>query len=721
MQQILMYFGKPITYLIKTTLLSILFVLKLTTRLSKIHFPNYNFPKLHITRQISSSFISWLAIILVTLISMGNLSLILLKWYQSLPSLSTLENPPSLTTKILDRNGALLYQIYRDENRSLIKLTELPNYFIQATIAIEDKNFFTHHGLDFIGIIRAFSKNIVNCRLYTRSCTPEGGSTITQQLIKNTLLTSQKNISRKLKEAVLAIMVEREYSKEKILELYLNEVNYGGTAYGIQAASEFYFNKSANQLTLSESALLAGLTTSPTTLSPLGSHPYLAKERQLLVLSKMVENGFISQDEKLKASLEPLILRPKNISISAPHFVMWLKEQLVTDYGEDLISQGGLTITTTLDLNKQQILESEINQELLRLQNLKVTNAAGLITNPQNGEVLAMVGSHDYYDYEHDGQVNITTSKRQPGSSIKPITYLLALMNGLGPNSTIEDAPACFASQGQPPYCPQNYDGRFHGSVTLRTALASSYNIPAVKLLNSLGITNMINLAKQMGITTWDNPSRFGLSLTLGGGEVKMVDMAEVYGTIANNGTHVPLKDILSITDSNGRMLKPITNEFSSEEVIPPSIAFQISNILSDNLARSPAFGYNSVLNIPNNQVAVKTGTTNNLRDNWTFGYTQNVLVATWVGNNDNSPMSSVVSGITGASPIWRHTIDKLLDPKNPNVFTPPPGTRKIALCKETKGIYCKGLCPSAPIYEYFTAGSEPKDTCQQQQSGTIQ
>jgi membrane peptidoglycan carboxypeptidase len=348
---------------------------------------------------------------------------------------------------------------------------------------------------------------------------------------------------------------------------------------------------------------------------------------------------------------------------------------------------------------------------------MRVNNAAGLITEPGTGEIRAMAGSHDFFDTAHDGQVNVVLQPRQPGSSIKPITYTLAFLSGLTPNSTIEDAPVCFTIAGSPNYCPKNYDGRYHGTVTARTALASSYNIPATKLLNSLGVMSMVNLARRMGITTWDDPSRFGLSLTLGGGEVTMVDMAEVYGVFANGGIKVPLTSITSVKDQTGKELwTPAVH--AKEEVIPPGVAYQISSILSDPAARAPAFGIHSVLNIPEYPVAVKTGTTNNLRDNWTFGYTPDVLVATWVGNNDNTPMSSVASGITGASPIWSRTMQRLLAGTDPHPFTPPDRMVAVAICPTNGAAYCSNQCGAKSRMEYFVPGTEPKKNCSE--TGTL-
>lgn len=620
---------------------------------------------------------------------------------KDLPSVKLLVDvPPSLSTKIFDRHGELLYQIYKDENRSLISLGDLPPYIIQATLAAEDKNFYHHPGIDIIGVIRA-SFNNLKCSIQKAPCSVQGGSTITQQLIKNTLLTPEKTLTRKIKELILAFETEHAYSKDQILEMYLNQVGYGGTSYGIEEASWQYFGKAAKSLSISEGALLAGLPISPTILSPFGTNPYMSKIRQQQVLESMVQTKAITEDEKVNALTTPLLFHPQGISIRAPHFVMYVKDLLVKEYGEAVVARGGLSVTTTLDLSTQDLLQNEVNSELEKLNNLHVQNGAGLVINPKNGDILAMVGSRDFFDAKHDGQVNLVIQPRQPGSSIKPITYALALSSGLTPSSLVEDSPTCFIERGQPDYCPKNYDGKFHGQVTLKTALASSYNIPAIKLLNSFGLKNMIALAKQLGITTWEDSSRFGLSLTLGSGEVKMTDLATVYSVFANGGEKNSLNPIIQVKDGKNNLLKYGDPVRDSHEVLSPAVAYQINMILSDPSARAPAFGTNSVLNLPGSGVAVKTGTTNSLRDNWTFGYTPDLLVATWVGNNDNSPMSSVASGITGASPIWARTIKKLLENEQKTSFNPPENIVKTNVS-----------CTSVPRYEYFIKGTTPKINC---------
>lgn len=711
--------GKPLLYLI--TFLVSLFII-LTQLFTKIiqsiklrpHF-KLKLPKIHIPiKKITLPSVTWKKATLIILIisTLYNIS----TYFKSLPSPHELSTrSPSLSTKIYDRNGKLLYKIYKDENRTLISLDKLPSYVIESTLAAEDKNFYNHIGISISGIIRATRNNITKK-------TVQGGSTITQQLVKNTLLTPEKTIERKIKEAILSLWTETIFTKEEILEMYLNEVPYGGTAYGIEEAAQQYFGKSAYSLNLEEASLLAGLPTAPTTLSPYGAQPYEAKKRQEQVLTNMVDAEFISNEQKNKALNQPLTLQANNIEILAPHFVMYVREYLANKYSEELINQGGLEVHTTLDYEMNQILQNNIAQELDGLKKLHVTNGAGLITNPKTGEILAMVGSKNFFDFEEDGQVNVTLQPRQPGSSIKPITYALAFSNGYSPSTAIIDEPVIFTIPGQEPYKPRNYDGKYHGKITLRTALASSYNIPALKLLNQLEIDNMINLARQMGITTWEDPSRFGLSLTLGGGEVKMTDMAEVYGTFANTGINIPINPIREIINHERQVLENNTCRkeiCNGERLLSPLVAFQINDILSDPSARSPAFGLNSVLNIANSQVAVKTGTSNNLRDNWTIGYTEELLIAVWVGNNDNTPMSQVASGITGASPIWAKTMTRLLNSKKTYAFHVPDNIQKLFICPTTNTLYCK-QCPSQGKWEYFVPGTEPKSSCTEESIGKI-
>jgi len=583
-----------------------------------------------------------------------------------------------VSSQIFDRNGQLLYEIYADQNRTPIKLADLPPYVKQATIAIEDKNFYRHFGIDIFGVVRAAIKTLSGQRL-------EGGSTITQQLVKMTLLSPERSLSRKVREAALAVATEVLYSKDQILEMYLNHAPYGGTAYGIEQAAKRYFGKSAKDLTLVEAALLAGLPQAPSAYSPFGSRPENAKQRQIEVLRRMREDKYITVQEEKAASEMFLTYSTENIPIRAPHFVLWIKDLLIEKFGQKQVEGGGLRVITTLDISVQETAQASLSAEVKKLKQLRVGNGAALTTNPGTGEILAMVGSKDYFDMENDGNVNVTIRSRQPGSSIKPIMYASGLSTGkLTPSTMWLDIPTCFSVPGQPQYCPKNYDGGFHGPVQLRFALGNSYNLPAVKSLAYIGVEDMIATASAMGISTFTDPSRYGLSLTLGGGEVTMLDMATAFGTLANNGIKVPLDPFLRIENYRGEILYQRVTEDrirersllaagqgdSSSEIkraIPSEAAYLVSHILLDNNARSAAFGPSSQLVIPGQVVSVKTGTTNDLRDNWTLGYTPELLTAVWVGNNDNKPMNqSLVSGITGAAPIWHDIMSQLLKGRKP-------------------------------------------------------
>jgi 1A family penicillin-binding protein len=682
-------------------------------RLPRISFPQVSFPKLQ-TPPLLKVFFT-LGILIST-------TFIYFQFFHNLPNPHTLSNFPSkLTTQVLDRNGKLLYKIYKDENRTLVTLNSLPAHVKNAFLAAEDKDFYKHNGFSISGVFRAFYKNIVNSKT-------EGGSTITQQLVKNTLLTNEKTITRKVKELILAIGVEFTFSKDQIFEMYLNQVGFGGPAYGIQEASMQYFNVDAKDLSLAQAAFLAGLPQAPSKYSPFGDQPELALSRQKLVLEQMLKTNTITEKELQDTLSQKLIFNSARIEIKAPHFVMFVKDMLTKELGENIVNQGGLIVTTTLDLDLQEKVQQIVTNEVKGLKNYHVTNGAALVTNPKTGEILAMVGSTDYFNLNNGGQVNITQALRQPGSSIKPINYALAFENGYGPGSVIEDKPFSFNLPGQAPWSPKNYDGKFHGFVTLRQALGSSYNIPSVILLSKNGIQNFANLAYKMGISSWEDTSRYGLSMALGSLEVRMTDMAEAYSSFANGGNVIPLKAVSKIEKGDGtrvyaaNCINHVKNASLSTTVnanedtctphkaISSSTAYLITDILSDNSARSPAFGANSILNIKKAKVAVKTGTSNDLRDNWTFGYTDDYLVSTWVGNNDNSPMSRIASGITGASPIWAKIINQILE-DNPQTTasTAPENLIKIAICTLTGTLTCDG-CPTK--YEYFVKGTEPQTAC---------
>lgn len=641
------------------------------------------------------------------------------------------ETKPPMTTIIRDRKGLVLYRVYNQANRTQLSFNEIPDLVKKSTIAIEDANFYHHWGVDFKAVMRAFLNNIKQ----EDSDYFQGGSTITQQLVKNRFFTSEKSYLRKSKEAVEAVWTEFIYSKEEILTMYLNTVGYGGPAYGIEAASQMYFNKSAKDLNLAQAAYLAGLPAAPTTFSPYGTNPQLATLRQQQVLERMLKLKFINEDEYLNAVNETIALAPQKINILAPHFVMYVKEELVKRFGEKAIEEGGFDVTTTLDLNIHNQVQEIVFNNIESIRNTyRINNGAVLVTDPKNGEILSMVGSVDYFDADNSGHYNATLAKRQPGSSIKPINYAFAFDHGFTPTSTILDAPVIYRSPGSTEvYAPVNYDGKFHGNVTLRSALANSYNIPAVKVLEKIGVENMIQQGINMGIKSWKNLSQIGLSLTLGGAEVTMLDMARAYGTIDNLGISRDLKSILSIKDVN---TKDLTAEFYNDSninlapvvkaqddieeiiennqeqpVISPLSAYWLTDIMSDNVARLPAFGSYAKLTVPNHKVAVKTGTSNNFRDNWTIGYTPDYLVAAWVGNNDGSFMNkNLVSGVTGAAPIWNEVMAYLLTDKEPKEFPVPDGMIAVKICAVNGLLTCPN-CPQEKV-EYFTAEKVPTKQC---------
>jgi 1A family penicillin-binding protein len=648
-------------------------------------------------------------------ISMVLISYLLI--FKDLPSpakLGSYDMP--LATKLYDRNGKLLYDIFAEQNRTQIPLSEIPKYMQQATISIEDKNFYKHSGVNPIGgMLRAMIATVTGHQL-------QGGSTITQQLVKSALLTNQRTVTRKVKEIILAYWVEILYPKDKILELYLNQVPYGGTAWGVETAAEKYFGKGAKQLDLAEAALLAGLPQAPTAYSPFGSHPELAIQRQTEVLGRMVDDGYITKAQADAAKKEQLKFIKPSV-FNAPHFVMYVKEQLVDKYGEYMVERGGLKVYTTLDSDLQSYAQATVAAEVAKLRLYKISNGAALITKPATGEILAMIGSADYFA-SGSGTFNVTTALRQPGSSIKPINYAIGLEKHIvTPATLFLDEPTCFQIISQPPYCPQNYDGKFHGPVQLRFALGNSFNIPAVKMLYLNGVTDMIASASAFGLNTFTDPRGYGLSLTLGGGEVHMTDMATAYGVFANGGIRKDLVAITKVVDKNGTVLyehkdQNMNRELPSElllggtRVISKETAFLISHILLDNNARMQEFGADSALVIPGHAVSVKTGTTNDIRDNWTIGFTPQYLVATWVGNNDNTPMNPyLVSGITGAAPIWNKLMSHVLKGK-PDVWpTQPEGIAGSQICA------ISGLAPPNPTgddkgcqtrFEYFIKGTVP-------------
>ncbi|EKE05779.1 MAG: hypothetical protein ACD_19C00176G0001, partial [uncultured bacterium] len=573
-----------------------------------------------------------------------------------LPSPDKVVRREGFSTKILDRNGKALYDIFDNERRTPINISDMPLYLKQATVAIEDKNFYTHSGFDILGTIRGLS------RVFTRGYA-QGGSTLTQQLVKNVLLSSERSALRKIKEFVLSVQIERKYTKDEILQMYLNEAPYGGTAWGVESASETYFGKNAKDLNLVESAILSGFPQLPSKYSPYSSTPKAYVGRTTDVLRRMREDGYITKDQENAAlsELPEFKFQTKGSSFKAPHFVQHVQKILEERYGASVIEQGGLKVTTTLDLELQEKAQEIVAEEIANVEKQRITNGAVVVLNPETGEILSMVGSKRFDDPDYDGQVNVTTALRQPGSSFKPFTYASALKEGYTASTMVMDVETTFpGGEGLPDYNPVNYDGKYRGPVQMRYALGNSLNIPAVKFIAMVGIKNVLETAYEMGITslppTKETLSRVGLSLTLGGGEVRLLDLTGAYSAFFNGGTKAELIAILRVVDNDGKVLEEITPK-RGKKVLDPQYAYIISNILSDNSARSDAFGANSQLNISGRQIAVKTGTTNDKRDNWTIGGNPQRAVGVWVGNNDNSPMLNVASGVSGASPIWRRII----------------------------------------------------------------
>jgi 1A family penicillin-binding protein len=581
------------------------------------------------------------------------------------------------STKIYDRTGEIvLYDIHQDEKRTSIPFEMMSLNIKNATVAVEDSDFYSHGGIKITSIIRAGIADIFHIGR------TQGGSTITQQLIKNTLLNSKKSMVRKIKEWVLAIKVENVLPKEKILELYLNEVPYGGTVYGIQEASKTYFGKNALDLSIAEAAYLASIPQSPTTLSPYGKNRAKLDARKNFVLSRMYDLKFISEDEYTQAKNEVVTFVPQVVGgIKAPHFVFFVREYLEEKYGVDVVAQGGLKVTTTLNYELQEKGEQFAKEgALLNEKNWNGENASLVAIDPKNGQILTMVGSRDYFDKEIDGNFNVATANRQPGSSFKPFIYATAFNKGFTPDTVLFDLPTEFqttcdaygkALPGRSQsdcYKPNNYDGNFRGPLKLRDALAQSINIPAVKLFYLVGLKDALKTAEDLGISTLTDSSRYGLTLVIGGGEVSLLDMTSAYGVFANNGKRNPYSAILKVEDRNGEVLEEYTP--NEQEVLPKNTALTISDILSDNVARTPTFGANSVLNIPSRSVAVKTGTTNSNKDAWIVGYSPSLAVGVWVGNNDNTPMKK--GGAALAGPIWNKFMVEALKTMPNEVFEQP-------------------------------------------------
>lgn len=650
-------------------------------------------PKKKIKRN-KKRFIWYLFIFL--LVSFSLFLLYLAKDIPNPKTLSTKEYPES--SQIFDRNQKLLYEFYSDQRRLPARLAEIPSTLIQATLAIEDANFYHHFGFDLKGILRGLYRTLLKKRL-------QGGSTITQQLVKNALLSRERTLTRKIKEAILTICVEILYSKDQILEMYFNQTPYGGNIWGVKAAAKAIFNRDLPDLNLAESALLAGLPGSPSLYSPF-TNPEGARLRQQMVLTRMLELNYITPQQKDQAFSAPLDYSYIKNQIQAPHFVFYVKQKLIDKYGESVVNQGGLKIITTLDLDLQNYAQTIVASETGKLAKYNVSNGAVLVTQPKTGQILAMVGSKDYFATDIEGNFNVVTSLRQPGSSIKPLNYAVALELGkITPASIIIDEPSCFS--GFKLYCPTNYAYRYFGLQTARGALASSLNVPAVKVLKLNGLDTFVASASAMGISTFKDPKNYGLSLTLGGGEVTMTDMATAFSVFANMGLRQDLHSILEVRDKNDKPLE-LYSYIPGERLLSRETSFLIQQILSDDGARSPVFGSASLLNIKGHpEVAVKTGTTNDLRDNWTIGYTPDFIVLSWVGNNNNTRMSGVVSGTSGAAPIWNKIMTRILTDKPKRLPAIPSGVIGINVCNLTGELIPDEGCDTH--YEYFNFQFPPK------------
>lgn len=591
------------------------------------------------------------------------------------------------STKIYDRTGQnLLYEIHGEIRRTMVSLDQVSDYVKLGTVAAEDKDFYKHHGFDIKGIIRALFTDV-------RTENIQGGSTITQQFVKNSILSPEKTLTRKIKELILAVEIELKFSKEEILQMYLNEIPYGSNAYGIEAAAETFFGKKAKDLTLAESAILVSLPKAPTYYSPYGNHFKELKKRQEWVLDRMYEEKMISKEERDKAKKEKLNFVEHKEHIIAPHFVMYVKDYLAEKYGDRFVEEGGLKVYTTLDMDLQTIAEEVVREGVENNKGYNARNAGLVAIDPKTGQILAMQGSRDYFDKENDGNVNVTIRDRQPGSSFKPFAYAAAFKKGYTPDTIVFDLMTDFGNG----YKPNNYNLHQYGPVTMRKALAGSLNIASVKTLYLAGIDNTIDLAHKMGITTLNDRSRYGLSLVLGGGEVKLLDMVSAFGVFANDGIRQNKTAILKIIDKNGKVIENNENP-KGKEVLKPQIARLINNILSDNQARSFTFGSKTPLTLGDRPVAAKTGTTQEFRDAWTIGYTPNLVAGVWVGNNDNSKMKQGAAGVVVAAPIWYNFMERALSKKGfekEDFIKPEPiKTKKPILngqlATETKVILCK-------------------------------
>ena len=616
------------------------------------------------------------------------------------------------STKIYDRTGnILLYDVHGTMRRTAVPLDDISPNLRNASVAIEDAEFYQHYGFRPLSFLRALSVDILSLKFV------QGGSTITQQVVKNALLTQDKTIIRKIKEIILAIKLERVYSKDQILGTYLNETSYGGTIYGVQEASQYFFGVPAKDVTLAEAAYMAALPQAPTRYSPYGNHRDELEGRKNLVLQKMKENGFISDAEYETAMKEGVVFKDTaEAGIKAPHFVFYVREYLESRYGADAVERSGLQVTTTLDYDLQKKAEETLTKAALSNEkNFNASNAGLVAIDPKTGQILTMVGSRGYFDPDIEGKVNIALANRQPGSAFKPFVYATALEKGYTPETILFDLQTQFGSQcrpddfsGEPPcYSPGNFDLKFRGPMTLREAIAQSVNVPSVKVLYLAGITDSLKTASDMGISTLGDKNQYGLTLVLGGGEVNLLEMTGAYAVFANDGVRNPPTGIMSVKDSAGNVLE--TYEENSSRVLDPQIARQMNDILSDNVARTPEFGADSPLYFPETPVADKTGTTNDYRDAWVIGYTPGVSLGAWAGNNDNSPMQKKIAAFIVA-PMWHEVMAYAIGKYPAEPFIPAaPETELDSLPPVLRGIW--NTNPSQGVHEilHWTKKGDPR------------
>lgn len=616
------------------------------------------------------------------------------------------------STKIYDRTGTVvLYDIFDEERRTVVSWDKMSENIKHATLAVEDSGFYEHKGFDLRGIARSLLRNV------ERGYGSGGGSTLTQQLVGNALVGREKNLTRKVEELILAIEVERRFTKDQIFEMYLNQVPYGSNAYGVEAASQTYFGIPASDLTIAQAALLASLVQRPSYLSPYGSHVAELMARKDYVIGRMFQLGFITEQEKVSALRESLAFKPKSTGLVAPHFVAMAREYVVQKYGSDIVSSGGFKIITTLDAELQKKAEELVAKyAAINKEKYKASNAALVAIHPKSGDVLALVGSANYFDTENEGNYNVVTAQRQPGSAFKPFAYAAAFAKGY-PDTTVlwdvktEFNPLCPAdasakkdANGQDCYHPQNYNGKYSGPVTLRQSLARSLNVTSVKTLYLAGIDTTLDLATRLGITTLGDRSRFGLSLVLGGAEVRPIDLVSAYGVFANEGIRSPWGMIQKIETNDGTVLEE--RRIAQERVLDAQTARLVTDVLSDNNARSPAFGVNNSLVIPGREVAAKTGTTQENRDAWVVGYTPSIAVAVWTGNNRNQSMTAAGAGISASGPLWNAFMVAALKDAPAEAFVKPDPviTNKIML----NGSYISTEYPQPHSILWYVDPSDP-------------